>query len=511
MMFRTTLKAGQFNSFNGTGRHFYLVTAADKVVFKFLNKSGSVQFQSEFREGMSVDFPAQAHSVVVETETAQYIEFWFGDSKLDYMSLAAGGAAANIQAGQAWAPLGAAMAIPGDFRRKKITIKPVSDVAIGGLDIDGLNGYKIPAGQEFNIGSRGDIYTYVNPAIISKNELPTETRPIPWNVSNQNSGKLDSLVCDYETQNLICSPDDGVFQYSADYGQTWVDSDISEIAGVLGSSMPKFIGQTDSIAAYLTGSTNTRIVTTANGGKSFNVLASNMGLVFCYGGYVSPEMDFIAIAGRGNFSNDGRVSYSFDGGKSWQLSPPNIESFETVIRVGNGDLLAATTSGLRRLRWIPDLRRYAETWELAINNVNPYQGQIASYNEHVYAVHNGTYRYLYHSDDYGQTWTNISTISRDQILSNNPILMAGKSLLIGGDNRLGVIEEAGGSVVYHEANTPDAERRLVSAMCVVNGNVLVKQGVSSGGETVPFGIAYPVDIVAGRLFGTTIQWLAELN
>ncbi|MEL4471104.1 hypothetical protein [Shewanella algae] len=511
MMYKTTLAAGQFNTFNGSGRFFYLVTAADKVTFQFLNKQGAVEFQSEFREGMSIDFSAVVHSVVIKTESAQYIEFWMGNSKLDYMSLAAGGAAANIQAGRAWAAVGASLAIPADFRRKKIKISSdFNGINVGGVELldSPLSSYPLAAGEQMEIASRGDIYTYLQPMTLA----PFTGSTSAWGHNTIHNG----VIVDSATGN-ICHLDFNTPQVSVDDGVTFSASQIGWDPAE--SYNYKYMGSADGAHYILMiqGGMKGRIAVSYDGfltWKLDNGLtgAGNPAALFLsiYHGWISPDGKTRIVIGRSvvnsEYNHHLLVLVTTNSFKTWAEYKGNI-----VHNYGSCEITAATadeffivddTEGLYKLDLGGNLELIYPKYHItgfAVNTAG------------LFHVVDGR---VYQSIDGGYVWSDItaSTIGTNWAKAIDSI---GSSLIVSNESKLALCSDYTIDNEFTEQALPFAGSSLpYQNRMFVKGNAIyfaTQYKATANGGAAHFAKLDIEGFTPGAQQGQPMKWLAELN
>lgn len=509
MIFKTTLKAGQTNVLNKTGRHFYLLTAADEVAVRFRDsKYHSVDFESPLREGMSADFAVGIDEITLTTKTAQYIEFWLGDTKLDYSKLAAGGASATVDSGRAVCELGHSLAIPADFRRKSINIQALTDVTIGGLDVDAGTGYAMKAGEVLKLNTRGDIYSYLTPARIDQVQSEVSYVPVlaPAEGTDANGYQhvdiLLSFFYDPKTTNLVAGY--GRMVYSQDGGNTWINSN-TDISITDPSNYFHELGQTSN-GLFVFKKYYSRVGVSRDGGKSFNYFCGVQGAInaetgltilapdaeFCYAGWISEDEKNIILC------DNGVIWESFDAGKSWYKTLTNTGNYFDGITKSGGVIYAVQDGNLYTV----------------VNRVATKKGGVDySGGGSIVAIGSKVYWYtpsnkkLFYTPDGGDT---ITEVILNQTHKAGYIKQVGESLIIGGLDRLGFIKKFGGEVLWVNPSTASGKTYAGDRIVVTDDAVIVKQ--TSGNEDLnPAATVYPVSFVDGARAPAPLQWLAELN
>lgn len=505
MIFKTTLKAGQTNVLNKTGRHFYLLTAADEVAVRFRDsKYHSVDFESPLREGMSADFAVGIDEITLTTKTAQYIEFWLGDTKLDYSKIAAGGASATVDSGRAVCELGHSLAIPADFRRKSINIQALTDVTIGGLGVDAGTGYAMKAGEVLKLNTRGDIYSYLAPARIDVLSATVSFTQVPaWDADGWGSTDgIGYFIVDRETGNYIAGGNQ-VTWFSTDKGVNWTYSN-----GYLSiaNDTTYFAGQTKK-SVYILAKNHGRLLVSNDGGAYFEQVCTLDGGIdkqglsivepYCYGAWVGQDEKNIIIVGY-YF-----VWESFDGGASWEKVapanlPPSITAY-TILKTG-GRLFC---------------NGRGELWE-AINGAwiskGGSRGGVGQ--ESIIGIGSNIYWFcsdnkkLYYSPDLGDTVQLIETVN--PIYKAFGLIQVGESIVLNGLNYLGVIKKPSDTIDWYQAETANPII-YESSFAAFDGESIVSRARANGVNESPSATVWPLSLKSGAIAPAPLQWLAELN
>ncbi|WP_198783447.1 hypothetical protein [Shewanella putrefaciens] len=510
MIFRTTLKAGQTNVLNKTGRHFYLLTAADEVRVRFRDGTNhTVDFESPLREGMSADFAVGIDEITLTTETAQYIEFWLGETKLDYSKLAAGGASATVGSGRAVCELGHSLAIPADFRRKSINIQALTDVTIGGLGVGAGTGYAMKAGEVLKLNTRGDIYSYLAPARVDQVQSNVSFVPVlaPADSNDANGYQhvdiLKSFFYDPKTGNLVAGY--GRMVYSQDGGNTWIDSNTDLGLSVDPSNYFEELGQTTN-GLFIFKRYYSRVGVSRDGGKSFNYYCGVQGAInaetgltilspdagFCYTGWISEDEKNIILC------DNGVLWETFDAGVTWYKTLTKTNNYFDAITKSGGVIYA-----------VQDGELYTVVNRVVTKKGGGYSSgdcSIAAIGSKVYWYAEGNKK-LYYTPDGGDT---ITQVTLNQTHKAGYIKQIGESLIIGGLDKLGFIKKFGGEVLWVSPSAASGKTLRGDRIVVTADSIIVKQ--TSGNEDVnPAATVYPVSFIDGARAPVPLQWLAELN
>lgn len=506
MIFTTTLAAGQTNVLNKVGRYFYLLSAPDVVRIGFRDSvKHSTDFNTDMREGMSADFPIEITDITLTSKSAQRIEFWLGNTKLDYSMLAAGGASSFISSGNALCSAGANLAIDRDFRRKSITLTASADMVIGGLDVNANNGYQLKANEPLTLGTRGAIHAYVKPAKIDLVSNRTSRTSIPATDIDDDYYYEDFARCffyDAPTGNLVTG--NMRLIYSEDRGVTWLNSHVSPLFGLSRQGIYQQLGQTPTglfvFCSYLS-----RIGVSRDGGKTFDYVASLQGSLDVHGqvitdgnhlaaGWISCDEHNLLVAA------EERIWQSFDGGDTWHTLPNIREGVSNVHKTSTGDIYIIADKYLYKLvnnKWEPIEGGYDYSTGHCLASIgstlywlNSQQGRLLKLPEH-------------------GDWT-ILVNNRSETHHAKYIITVGNSLVLGGLNWLGVIEHDGGELTWYETDLDSGAQYMGDRLVCDGNNIIVRQSEQTRNAR-PIAIIWPVAITKGAMFDVSIKWLAENN
>ncbi|MCW3173748.1 hypothetical protein [Shewanella subflava] len=214
MIFRTTLKPNEPNVLNKQGLYFYLLTAQDSLSVRFRDADKyKTDFESEMREGMSADFKASINEITLTSKTAQYVEFWLGETKLDYSvskDIDVGSKAVESDSRQVF--FGEAVKIADyKFARKGVLIYSESDLLIGSGSLNITNGVRVKALNTMGVNTQGEIYAMAtNPAY--KKKVSTVVDGESNIVEQADLGqRIDVLSYDSESDSLIFADGSGCY------------------------------------------------------------------------------------------------------------------------------------------------------------------------------------------------------------------------------------------------------------------------------------------------------------
>ncbi|GGI85914.1 WD40/YVTN/BNR-like repeat-containing protein [Shewanella gelidii] len=499
MISKVFLKAGLPNIVAMYGRYFYLVTAADKVEvqFKFDNANVS-DIRTDLREGMSNIFGSPVKQLIMISETDQIVEIWLAETELNYSALALGGASSGVDSGRAVCGLGASLVIERDFRRKSIVVQALADIAVGGVGVGGDSGYQLKKGESLKLGTRGDIYAYLQPAKIDSISTTTTQLPVPTPAYSSGFQHVDSTTCffaDNATGNLIAGY--GRLVYSEDGGQTFLDSAVPD---EFKSATFYGLGQTES-AVYVRLSTNGIILVSRNGGKSFSYHGQLFGSKWAdsgqtvsdsltYGGWIGVDENHIILGGVN------AVYVTKDGCQTWQ----KIDFTGYVRSVGvadNGDICIAYKGEFYRRENGVFVKKGGSYFGNGENT-------LLLIGAHVYWYCSGN-NYLHYSPDGGDTVTRIA----ESMNGAKFIHQVGHSVVIGGLDKLGVISELGGAIDWYTSETASGMVRG-GAIAATDSAIIVRQEANASNPT-PVSHSYPASLAQGYLYPSAVQWIAELN
>ncbi|MPY23922.1 WD40/YVTN/BNR-like repeat-containing protein [Shewanella sp. YLB-07] len=505
MIFTTTLLAGQTNVLNKVGRYFYLLSSPDVVRIRFRDGAKhSTDFETDMREGMSADFPIEITEITLESKTAQRIEFWLGNTKLDYSMLAAGGASSFVNSGHAICGLGSNLAIDRHFRRKSITLTASADIVIGGLDVNANNGYSLKAGEPLTLGTRGAIHAYVKPAKIDMVSNQTSRTGVPATGRDDDYFHNDESSCffhDKTTGNLITG--NGRLVYSQDDGRTWLDSQVAPLFGKDSMEVYQQFGQTPN-GIFVFRPHLSRIGVSRDGGETFDYFASLQGSLDIHGQVINDGLHVFSgwiSADEQNllFAAEERIWQSFDAGQTWEALPRNGAN-SVVHKTSTGDIYSITERNVYKLlnnQWM----------EIALSGGDSGHSLVSTGNKlYWFDANRGV---LLHTHDGGQSWHELTT-SRQEARFAKYMIKVGNSVVLGGLNWLGVIENFGGELTWYESNLASGAQYAGDRLVFDGQNIIVRQ-IEDRQNTVPISIVWPVAISVGAIFDVPLQWLAENN
>ncbi|NKF52792.1 hypothetical protein G3R49_19735 [Shewanella sp. WXL01] len=527
MIYRTNLDAGVPNTISKQGKYFYLLTAADILTVRLRDSIHHTQdYETEMREGMSATFKSSIDEVVLKSESAQYVEFWLSDTKLDYSKLAAGGAAANVNGGTVFCPAGKSLAIPADFRRKAVSIKVSDTCQIGGLDVSTFNGFTLEPNEKIKAESRGDIWVYREPAkVIVADGVAEFPAPKEQHFDSTGNG-LQYCIGDIgrlANGTLFAFRGGGrkTIATSTDEGVTWVQSTAPEWVNVVMPSDDGVLWVTTGagqIYKSVDGVNFDHVVTVKS---SVDLDGNNIddGSYWTYSGDIGGQ---VLDAGHTIlYANYDRAFLSINGGKSWLVTP------RCDAKQCRGVRLSADRKSIYLLYssgqfYIFDTTNPSSGWVLSENGSASgaffFPSNTAIIGDIIVRVGGNisSTRYVKASVDGGKTFSTVKTGSTPEMRGVNLALAVGASVILLGSNGVGVITDVTQSfdINWYDSGValtePTATFPSAGFYDSSDNTIKVFQGTNSGSPLTAI-LSYPVSITEGYLDGVTVSWLAEIN
>ncbi|MBB1322118.1 hypothetical protein [Shewanella sp. SR43-8] len=523
MLYRMTLQAGQYNSVNGKGRYFYLLTAADQVRVKFLDRATStVDLTTDLREGMAAEFPLTIDEFQIVSDTAQYVEFWLSNTRLDYSRLAGGGSAANVNGGTVFCPAGKTLAIPADFRRKAVSIK-VSDVCqIGGLDVDLFNGFTLEPNEKIKADSRGDIWVYREPAKVTIAAGAVEKSAPKWQDFVTPPSGLDYEINAMKklSNGILVAHKNEVPIWSDDDGLTWTSCRRPDDVRVWGCVWL----ETDEDAVYV--SEDFGRIYKITDGKTLEHVVTVQQSVLTDGTPVDKGQYFGVGDAGGSVSDDGQTivyaSYnltfvSFNGGNSWRELPiaPIEQCRNAFISQDRKKVFLAFADSL----YYYDLTK-EDGWFFCFDRVElGNQNSIAFVGDNGFCVgydRGASKVCILSSGDGGETWSVFDKQLPETLNYISRVIAIGATVIFSGKNEIGVISDSTKSAVISWYSSgivlaePESDHPTAIHYDKTDQTINVFQGGVGMTPTTTI-ISYPIEVAGGYLDGVTVSWLAEIN
>jgi len=147
------------------GRYFRLISADSPVKVTFVDMN-QTPWQTVVKVGMQIPMDEMQRGIYIESDDAQLVEFWWGKTPLDHSVMSSTGAT-GIKNKKVIAKPGETRLSDPSTVRQSITVKPSTDIFIGGLG-SLESGWPVPADTEFSLPLAGSLYAYKRPVDLSK-------------------------------------------------------------------------------------------------------------------------------------------------------------------------------------------------------------------------------------------------------------------------------------------------------------------------------------------------------